>query len=171
MRSAVPASDRPFVRLATRADAIDLAPRLRKEDVEEIAHGTGLPPELALRYSLGVSNIAYAVVWRDRVVALFGITEWLHWGEGRGPGSPWMLASEELKDIRKSFLRHCRGYVERWLDVHGHLENQVWAKNEVHIQWLKWLGFQFDEPKPLGINNELFMRFYMTKEGSVAPDV
>jgi len=165
MQNAAPVSDKPFVRLATRADAFELAPRLRREDLEEISHALGLPAEATLRYCLAISNIAYAVVWRGRVVVLFGIAEFLQWGEGRGPGHPWMLASEELKGIRKSFLRHCRGYVEQWLDVHGHLENWVWVHNKVHIQWLKWLGFRFDEPVPHGINKELFMRFYMTKEG------
>lgn len=152
---------KPYVRLASRSDAIELAPRLRKEDVEEIAHGTGMPQELALRYALGVSNIAYAVIWRDRVVALFGIAGGLDWGAGHTTGYPWMLASEDITSIRKSFLRECRSYVDGWLKIHGSLEGHVWAENEVHIQWLRWLGFQFDEPLPHGITDQPFLRFFM----------
>jgi hypothetical protein len=156
---------KPFVRLATRADAFELAPRLRTEDVQETEAGTGMTPEFALRYSLAISNIAYAVVWRGKVVALFGIVNELQWEDTVGDGLPWMLASPELASIRKSFLRECRGYVQQWLAYHGSLHGYVWAENTVHIQWLKWLGFQFTEPAPYGINNELFMRFYMTQEG------
>jgi len=155
---------KPYARLATMDDATELAPRLRKEDLEEIQHGTGLAPEVALKFALQVSNIAYAVVWRGQVVALFGVAGQLNWDEGPGTGNPWMLASPELTSIRKSFLRECRGYVEEWLMVHGSLAGYVWAKNEVHIQWLRWLGFQFDEPVPYGINNEPFMRFHMKEK-------
>jgi len=149
--------------LATRADAIELAPRLRKADLEELSHGTGLPPEIALRYALSLSNIAHAVVWRGRVVALFGIVGELRWDDGKPAGYPWMLASDDLVKIRKSFLRECRGYVEGWLEYHGLLEGYVWVENEVHIQWLRWLGFQFDPPAPHGINDQPFMRFYMNE--------
>ena len=163
-RSKGDSTGKPYARLATREDAIELAKNLRKEDLGEIAHGSGLPPETALRYALAISNIAYAVMKEDRVVALFGIAEDLHWDNQVGTGHPWMLASPELTSIRKSFLRECRGYVQGWLDHHKALEGFVWSKNEVHIQWLKWLGFQFDEPAPYGITNELFMRFHMKEE-------
>ena len=152
---------KPYVRLAAREDAISLAPRLRKEDVEEIAHGSGLKPEAALRYALQVSNIAYAVIYESRVVALFGVSQELHWNDGVGIGYPWMLASPDIRRIRKSFLRECSIYVQSWLKVHGKLEGMVWAKNTVHTQWLKWLGFSLDPAIPHGINNEPFQRFYM----------
>lgn len=163
MQNEVPAS-KPFVRLATRADAISLAPRLRKEDVEEVEHSGGLPPEIALRYALQISNIAYAVVWKGNVIALFGVTGQIDWGDGPGVGHPWMLASPELTSIRKSFLRECRDYVKNWLSVHGTLDGYVWAKNTVHIQWLQWLGFELEPAVPFGINDEPFQRFSMKEE-------
>lgn len=154
----------PYVRLALKADASALAPRLRQEDVEEISHGSGLAPEVALRFALQVSNIAYAVIWKGEVVALFGVSQDLDWNLGGGPGLPWMLASPEIRRIRKSFLRECSTYVQSWLKAHGKLEGMVWAKNTVHIQWLRWLGFEMDPPIPYGINNEPFQRFYMEAE-------
>ncbi|QBE66837.1 hypothetical protein [Pseudoduganella lutea] len=157
-------ASKPYVRLATRKDTFELAPRLRQEDVEEVFHSSGMPPELALRFSLAVSNIAYAVVWRGQVIALFGIAGQLTWGEEGATGFPWMLASEELPLIRKSFLRECRGYVEGWLEAHDELEGYAWAENQVHIQWLRWLGFTIDPPVPFGINDQPFQRFYLRKE-------
>lgn len=163
----VVAASKPYTRLATREDAIRLSQNLRKEDLEEIEHGTGLPPQTALLYCLSVSNIAHAVIKEDRIVALFGIAEEPHWDSSRGRGLPWMLASPELPSIRKSFLRECKGFVQGWLEYHGELEGHAWSKNTVHIQWLKWLGFQFDEPKPYGINNELFTRFHMKNQEGI----
>lgn len=156
---------KPYARLATREDALELSKTLREEDRLEVEHASGMTAEVALRYCLAVSNIAYAVIKEGRVVALMGISEDPHWDTQRGVGRPWMLASEELKTIRKSFLRDCRGYLESWLEYHGYLEGYVWTQNAVHIKWLEWLGFQFDPPAPFGINNELFMRFHMTQEG------
>lgn len=156
---------KPYSRLATREDAIELAKTLREEDRMEIEHACGLPAETALKYCLAVSNIAIAVVKDGRVIALSGVSEDPHFDTARGIGRPWMLASPELKTIRKSFLRECRGFVEGWLEYHGYLEGYVWTKNAVHVQWLEWLGFKFDPPVPFGINNELFMRFHMTQEG------
>jgi hypothetical protein len=149
---------KPYVRPAAREDCLDLAPRLREEDRQEIAHASGLPPQYALLLSFHLGT-TYAVVWGDEVVALFG-----HIGVPGVIGVPWMLASPTLSKIRKSFLRECRRYVQEMLDTYGHLENHVWAENEVHIQWLRWLGFEFDEAAPFGINDQPFYRFYMTNQ-------
>ncbi|AUO78205.1 hypothetical protein RSEGYP2_48 [Ralstonia phage RsoP1EGY] len=146
---------KPYVRPATREDCIILARNLRQEDAEEIAHVNGLPAEMNLLLGFRTSARLYAVVWGDETVAVFGIG-----GVPGVIGFPWMLASPSLSKIRKSFLRECRGYVEGMLQEYRHLENYVWAKNEVHIQWLKWLGFEFEPAAPFGINDEPFHRFY-----------
>ncbi len=159
--SAVASRSKPYVRPATRDDCLELAPRLRKEDLEEISHTQGLPPEQSLLLGLNTGE-TFAVVWGTEVVALFGC--------GGAPGVlgvPWMLASPTLSKIRKSFLRECRGYVRAMLTVYGYLENRVWVGNEVHIKWLEWLGFTFDPPEPYGIHDELFHRFYMKNEECV----
>lgn len=146
---------KPFVRAATRDDCLDLATRMRKEDVQELLHLNDLGPRenLLLLFHQGET---FAVVWGTEVVALFG-----HYGYPGMVGVPWMLASPTLTKIRKSFLRECREYVLRMLKVYGKLENYVWTENEVHIKWLRWLGFEFDPAVPYGINDQPFQRFYM----------
>lgn len=146
---------KPYARIATRDDCLDLAPRMREEDVQELLHLNGLGPRenLLLLFHQGET---FAVVWGDEVVALFG-----HYGYPGMVGVPWMLASPTLSKIRKSFLRECREYVMRMLSLYGKLENYVWAENKVHIKWLQWLGFEFDPPVPYGINDQPFQRFYM----------
>lgn len=152
-------ASRPYIRPATREDCLYLAAHLRKDDLEEISHGTGLRPDYAVLIAFRFSYENHAVIRDDRVVAIVGV--------GGYPGTlgfPWMLATDELKDIRKTFLRGCHELLQDILTRFPKLENHVWAKNEAHIQWLRWLGFQFDQAAPYGIHDEPFHRFYMTKE-------
>jgi hypothetical protein len=153
--------DRPTIRPATREDAVDLAPRLRQEDVLEVLYGSDFTPEEALPYEIAVSEEAYAVVWKGQVIALFGVVNTLNWGDDNQEGFPWMLASKELKDVRKSLLRTCVPYVRRWLQTYTKLSGYAWAENHVHLKWLQWLGFQLDEPKPFGPHMQPFRRFSM----------
>lgn len=150
--------DTPLVRPATREDCFALAPRLRKEDLEELSYSSGLSPVQSLLVGFRTTE-TYAVEWQGEVVALFGC------GGVRGVlGVPWMLASPALTKIKKSFLRECRDYVQAMLKAYGYLENSVWADNLVHIQWLEWLGFTLCDPEPKGIDNKPFRRFYMKNE-------
>lgn len=153
--SAVVSRSKPYVRPATKEDCIDLAPRLREEDLEEIAHTWGLDSLRSILIGFHTSE-TYAVIWGTEVVALFGCR-----GIPGVIGIPWMVASPTLSKIRKSFLRECRGFVQFMLLYYGQLENHVWAGNKVHIKWLEWLGFTLDPPEPYGINDEPFHRFYM----------
>lgn len=161
MQSGAKAS-KPYIRPATREDCLYLAEHLRPEDREELEHSLGLRVDYAILIAFRFSTENHAVVRDGRVVAIVGV--------GGLPGKigfPWMLATDELKDIRKTFLRGCHALLQDILTRYPQLENHVWAKNAVHIQWLKWLGFRFDPPAPFGVNDELFLRFYMKDEACV----
>lgn len=146
---------KPYARPATRDDCLILAENLREEDRQELDHVNGLSPRTNLLLGFRSSDKMYAVVWDDEIVAVMGV------GGIKGTvGYPWMVASDSLSKIRKSFLRECRGYLEEMLQDYRHLENHVWAKNDVHVQWLKWLGFEFDPAEPFGINDEPFHKFH-----------
>jgi hypothetical protein len=147
---------KPYVRPATREDCLSLAPNLREADLQELQHAVGLPAREVLLIGYHTADHFYAAVWEDEVVALFGVN-----GVPGVVGFPWMLASGALTGIRKSFLRECSGVVQGMLREYGTLENHVWAKNEVHIQWLRWLGFTVESAVPFGIDGEPFHRFYM----------
>ena len=151
-----------YVRLASREDAEYLAPRLRKEDVEEIRAGSGEDPLPALLHSLEVSTPGYAIINNsEEVVGMFGA----------GPlpvprlGFVWMLASPGLVDIQVPFLRQSRRWVEQMhKDVAPVLTNVVDARNEVHIKWLKWLGFTFlKRHEEFGVEKCPFIEFVRLK--------
>jgi hypothetical protein len=110
------------------------------------------------------SDECIAIVYEDKVVALFGVVNM--WGLG---GSPWMLASNDLKKIAKSFLREAKGEVQKMLQKYKLLENHVWVGNHDHIEWLKWMGFTVDETTEIirGGNGGRFFHFFMRE----VPDV
>jgi hypothetical protein len=145
---------KPFVRPSVIEDVAYLAENIREEDRQEIWHSHRKTPLEAFQSGFEISDEPLTVVWGDKPVAMFGVC-----GEN-GVGVPWMLATDDLKRIRKSFLRECRSYVQRMHEKYPVLINAVWVKNTVHILWLKWLGFDFDAPIELGPDNEMFIRFY-----------
>lgn len=145
---------KPFVRPSVSEDIQYLAENIRLEDRQEIWHIARKTPLEAFQLGFEMSDQPLTVVWGDKPVAMFGVSG------ANGIGIPWMLATDDLKKIAKSFLRECRSYVQRMHNNYPFLINMVWAKNEIHIQWLRWLGFQFDEPMTMGPDNEMFIRFY-----------
>lgn len=127
---------------------------MRQEDKDEIWHLARLDPETALRMSYHVSKYIRTVTLDGRVVCIFGVSAI------NEIGHPWMLASPLLLKIRKSFLRECRAYLEEMSQGFSELHNVAWSKNVVHLQWLKWLGFEMGEGVPMGPDNEIYIPFH-----------
>jgi len=147
------------VRPAVLSDAAELAPRLRKADLQELAASTTLSPQEALEAGFKAGS-AYAVETPNGVIALFGVSATPE------PllGSVWMLASEELVKIQLTFLRHSREWLHRLSAGYSLLGNFVDARNTTHIRWLRWLGFRFLRQVPIGINGENFIEFVMLRQ-------
>jgi hypothetical protein len=126
---------------------------MRQADVDEVWHSSRTRPLAALEAGARYSSRLLTVEWQGRPVAAFGIV-----GQPGGLGHPWMLATDDLSAIRKTFLRECRPVVEGWLREYPRLSNAVWSKNAVHIAWIKWLGFTFDGADVR--NGQTFLHFY-----------
>lgn len=146
---------KPFARPATLQDCIELSKTMREEDKREIWHIARSSPLNSLVDGFFYSSKCWTVEWQGRVVAIFGVCP-----QDELVGVPWMLASDDLKRIRKSFLKECHRYLQEMSQGFQILTNSAWSQNEVHIQWLKWLGFKFLKAKPMGYDNELFYEFY-----------
>jgi hypothetical protein len=100
---------------------------------------------------------AEAVVAPDgEVIALCGVVA----TPTPGVGSVWMVGTKAISRHRTRFLREGR----KWLDVkfsdYRCLGNFVDARNELHIRWLKHLGFTFADPIPYGPFGLPFIPFY-----------
>lgn len=145
------------VRKARLSDAKALAPKLRKEDLAEIAAVGWELPEACLTEGIKTSSPCYAIETKKGVVALFGVATLDELN-----GSVWLLGSDELFTLKFSFLRHSKEWLRRLYGDKRILGNIVYEKNTKHVEWLRWLGFRF--LRRLQIRGETFIEFIRLKE-------
>lgn len=142
------------IRKSTPIDCVELARLLREEDVAEI-RATGGKPLNALQHGQRMSRPALTVEHNGVPALMFGVVPaYLHhvtphaipsqtlteqsWPRG---GSVWLLGSNDLETFSRKFLRHSREWLAHVEQGYDYLFNAVDARNEVHIRWIKWLGF------------------------------
>lgn len=135
-----------------------MAPHVRPADVDEAYAASGLPIERALADSVRFSSHAWAGTVDGEVACIFGVAPV---NLLAGKGAPWLLGTELIERHAIAFLRRNRSYIRIMLSMYNHLENHVDCRNAQSIQWLRWLGFTFDEPAPYGHLRMPFMRFEM----------
>ena len=142
------------MRVANVDDAKYLSTRLRDCDVEEIKALMNYTPYTALMLGVLNSELPLVVVNDYKPVAMFGVVPTEHFG------CIWLLGSEGLKDVSLPFLKECREVVKMFNNKHKLLANFVYAKNELHIKWLRWCGFKFIKlHKKYGYEQKPFYEF------------
>ena len=142
-------------RLTTLKDIKYLAPRLRQTDKEEILAGIGKTPYHALLIGYFECDIVFTIVNpKNEPVGIFGVTDC-----GNGTGAIWLLATDGLAKIQIAFLKECRKVVNVLNKKYKILWNFVDCRNQLHIKWLKWCGFQFINKTNYGVLNKPFYEF------------
>jgi len=137
-----------------------IADSVRDSDREEL-HAIACVSSLdGLRLSLESSSVAWTGSINGSPVCMFGVSP-----EGvlPGVGVPWLIGTDDLTSHSMAFLRRCRPYLAEMFKEYVVLENYVDARNLTAIQWLKWLGFRLDEPRPAGPFGLPFHRFEMRR--------
>jgi len=74
-------------------------------------------------------------------VGMWGVVD-----QGDGLGRIWLLATDELvtdKPNSIQFLRQAKPWLKAMLERYDVLFNYADARNEVHLKWLRWMGFTF----------------------------
>ena len=147
-----------FMRGATLEDCYSLAPKLRKEDKEEIKANANIKPIDALIQGFHLSEVPVSIFNdKEEIVCMLGCCPTnIH-----SAAIVWLLASDDLKkDIPLRFLRHSRGVVEIFQKRYPVLYNFIDARNTLHIKWLKWCGFHFiNKHYNYGYEKRLFYEF------------
>ena len=145
-----------YVQRATAQDACRIASRLRDADRRELEASTRAAPVQVLIDGVNESD-AYTVKTPDGTpCAIFGTRD----SGYTESGVVWMLGTDDLTTNSKTFLR----FSKRWLDeLHKKyrlLYNVIDARNDVHLRWLNWMGFEFVEEIPkYGIERRKFILF------------
>jgi len=126
---------------STEDHAKSLAPRLRDADLNELkAHGL-VDIENALVSGVRDSIECYTV-WNkkdDKAIAVFGSGDIENIPYS---GYVWMLGSDDISKIKLEFLRHCKEWLAKLLRRYRIVYNIIDVRNEVHIKWLKYMGFE-----------------------------
>jgi len=115
---------------------------------------------IALKKSLTSEGIAAAWIVNGTAEAVFGATTRCTLTRS---GVPWMLATHEIYQHRKEFLRDSKRYIKALFTAFDYLENYVLAENKASVKWLKWCGFTIEEAAPYGIEKAMFNRFWWRK--------
>lgn len=125
----------------------------RQSDKDEVFLFSGKTIGEVLNDTPNLEKDADVWVVEGKITAIFGVTEW-----GKD-NIIWMIATDEFEKHTRTFKDGCKEVFSKMIEGHDYLYNYVHAKHKRAIKWLKWLGAEILEPKPIGLNGELFCKF------------
>ena len=130
-----------YVRPAILKDALELAPKIRKGDREEIQASSNVSPlkALVIPFTQDRAKI-YSVIGTESegVIGMFGVASC----EDPEYGVAWMLSSELLFKHTKQFIKECPQWIEEMGKGYKYLYNFVDKRNWKSLKWLQYLGFE-----------------------------
>ena len=126
-------------RQATVEDVLELGPKLRECDVEELVLSAGPDFIDALVGSIELAGgAAEAAVDLDgNVIAILGCCE----TDDPKLGIPFMVCSDEVNKYPKHVVRDAKARTILWNEKYPTLLNMVYAGNTKTIKWLEHVGY------------------------------
>lgn len=141
-----------------------IVPYLRRADVDEIWASCGLRPEIAVAYSVAMSNPGWAVELAGRPVAVFGAQT-----VSGGVGVPWLVGTGDIEEHPIHFYRISKKLVAEMKERFNYMENWTDARNVLSIRWLEWSGFTVEPSEPWGAAGLQFHRFWWAGSRTLHP--
>jgi hypothetical protein len=148
-----------IVRESVKSDVNYLKYHLRRSDLLEIWSSHHYTPEKALEEGFENSLMCFTVC-NGLPIAMFGLNPDSLIGN---KATIWLLSSYGLDNVKVRFVRNCRKFIDMMLSRYGYLENYVDVRNKKTIQWLKFLGAEFSDPVPYGVDCLPFVHFSFRK--------
>jgi hypothetical protein len=137
-----------------------MATHLRKEDFDEAFATTGESPHLGVKESWDNSIRKWIIFKGDAPVGAFGVRPLTMFSD---IGIVWLLGTDGLSKIKKFFVKISKPIIAEMMNDFKILVNFVDMRYTKAVRWLKWCGFQFDEPAPFGALGLPFSKFYMER--------
>lgn len=133
-----------------------IAANMRPSDKKEVYAMALLTPAAAIKASLSTAVTSYTALV-DGVPALM-------WGISRrsflsSVGVPWLLGTPVAEDHQYKFGRETVTYFKEMASLFPVMENFALAENKRALRWIKWTGFDIEEPRPHGAFGAEFVRF------------
>ena len=155
--------DDVLTRTSQTRDLAPIAARMRESDRLEVMASHGHAPYEAVKFAFSSSPVCMTILYKNEPVAMFGVV-----GYPMCPGTAtvWLLGTNGIYKMRKSFLRLSRRYIAEMLKEYPTLYNFVDARNRVTVRWLEWCGATFNMPIAYGVAGLPFRAFVIqAKEG------
>lgn len=130
-----------YVRPAKLEDSLQLAPKIRKGDRQEIMASDGASPLEALVIPFTQKNAKiYSIIGTksEGVIGMFGSSP----TKEKGYGVVWLLSSEALFKHTKQFIKECPKWVNDMSKGYEYVYNFVDERNWKSLKWLQFLGFE-----------------------------
>jgi hypothetical protein len=145
-----------YVRESLVGDVSKLAPVMRQADIDEVKAASGHSPEVALLMGMCHSRPAYTFLDPEgNVAGMFGVVP-----STEISGAVWMLGGTSVERYPITFLKNCRKWTDHLNELYPVLFNVVDERNELHIKWLKWMGFSFiNKHEAYGVEQRPFYEF------------
>lgn len=146
----------------TEKDVKYILDNLREDDIKECfaSHGENWKE---IEFNEIMSSDSYIVIGIDKndlPVCMGGICE-----KQNNEGVVWFLSTDEIKKHKISMLKELKKEFEKFDENFSITYNFIYKNNFIAKNWLKWIGFKFDIPHPVGMNvPEGFEFFYRIRQ-------
>lgn len=137
-----------------------IAADMRPADADEVFASHGHTPIQAIMGGWEVSQYSVVIMVNNTPCVIMGL---VNRDILTGTGVPWLLGTENALKYSREYFKLSPPVIKEMLDICPRLFNYVHAENKMSIKWLRWLGFNIDEPKPHGVKGELFHRFHLER--------
>ena len=148
---------------ANMGDCLELAPKMRQSDIQEIWSSGRFTPTSGLLESLEASGEhSYALKLDNEVVGMFGVAPC---NKESGIGIVWLMGADNMTSYKRGFYKVSQKYLKKFLGLYNTVFNYVDERNTSSSKWLESLGFRnlHREPK-FGIDKIPFNLYVKDKE-------
>lgn len=129
------------------ADVMQVADALREIDRHELeltGAYTGRSPVESVVHGWRISTYKRVFMADGEPIVVYGVAPSPF---EDGDGCPWMVATNAITRVPRSFLKASRSEIEAMRAGWRELRNATHKDNVISLQWLQWLGFRVsDEP-------------------------
>ena len=121
-------------------DCLELAPKMRESDKQEIWSSGRFTPTSGLHMSLEISGEhAYTLKLDEEVVGIFGVAPCR---EQPDVGIVWLMGTDNMTTNKKGFYKVSQEYLKKFLGMYKTVFNYVDERNVSSSKWLESLGFK-----------------------------
>tara|TARA_B100001123_G_C15141519_1_gene959680 strand:+ start:325 stop:798 length:474 start_codon:yes stop_codon:yes gene_type:complete len=146
-------------------DCLELAPKMRESDKQEIWSAGRFTPTSGLHRSLEISGEhAYTLKLDEEVVGIFGVAPCR---EQPDVGIVWLMGADNMTTNKKGFYKVSQEYLKKFLEMYKTVFNYVDDRNVSSSKWLESLGFKNLGTEPKFGMDEIPFNLYVKERDNV----